>query len=460
MYSYEDKKGIIKIIDSLLNDLQEAICITDKDCIVMYWNKYAEELYNIDRTEIVGERIDSYFSNAIAIKVAKDKRIYRDVYHSPREGSHIIINAAPIIVDGEFKGVISTEKDISAIKSINHELEKIRERAEFLEEEIMRLTGSWNSIQSKNKKMQTMIEIAKRAAPTTASILITGESGTGKEVFARAIHEQSKVKGSFIPVNCSAIPNDLFESEFFGYDKGAFTGANTSGKKGFFEMAKDGTLFLDEIADLPLFMQSKLLRALEDKQIKRVGAEKYIEINTRIIAATNKCLEKQVEEGKFREDLYYRLNVIRINLPPLRERKEDIIPLLEHFLKEVNKDKKDKKGVKFRLDKDSVKILTKYSWKGNIRELKNAAEQIVILSSSDLIKKDDLPEYILKSTKIEYDNDKKTLREAISEYEKMMILNTLKSTDGNVAKASKILGIPRSTLHYKMNTYNIDVSNI
>lgn len=457
MYSYEDEENMIKIVDSLLNNLQEAICITDKNCIVKYWNKYAEELYNIDRKEIVGKRIDSFFSNAIAIEVAKNKKIYRDVYHSPREGSHIIINAAPIIIDSEFKGVISTEKDISDIRSINEELEKIKERAEFLEEEIMRLTGSWNSIQSKNKKMQTMIEIAKRAAPTTASILITGESGTGKEVFARAIHEQSKVKGSFIPVNCSAIPNDLFESEFFGYDKGAFTGANISGKKGFFEMAKDGTLFLDEIADLPLFMQSKLLRALEDKQIKRVGAEKYIEINTRIIAATNKSLEKLVEEGKFREDLYYRLNVIRINLPPLRERKEDIIPLLEQFLKEAAK---DKKRTKFKLDKEAVKILTKYSWKGNIRELKNAAEQIVILSSSDVIRREDLPEYILKNTEIEYDNDKKTLRDALCEYEKSMIVNTLKNTDGNIAKAAKILGIPRSTLHYKINAYKIDVSNI
>lgn len=457
MVFYENEDNIIKIIDALLNNLQEAICITDKNYIVRYWNKYAEKLYNIQRDEIVGKKIDLFFPNAIALDVAKSKKIYKDVYHSPREGSHIIINAAPIIIDGEFKGVISTEKDISDIRSINEELEKIRERAEFLEEEILRITGKWNSIESKNKKMQTMMEIARRVAPTTTSILITGESGTGKEVFARAIHEESNVKGNFIPVNCSAIPNDLFESEFFGYDKGAFTGANIFGKKGFFEMAKDGTLFLDEIADLPLFMQSKLLRALEDRQIKRIGAEKYIGINTRIIAATNKSLEKLVEEGKFREDLYYRLNVIRINLPPLRERKEDIIPLLEHFLKEASRDKKIKK---YKLDKEAVKILTKYSWKGNIRELKNAAEQIVILSSSDVIRKDDLPEYILKNTETVYHTDKKTLRDALCEYEKSMIVNTLKNTDGNIAKAANILGIPRSTLHYKINTYKIDVSNI
>jgi PAS domain S-box-containing protein len=161
MVFYEEEDNIIKIIDALLNNLQEAICITDKNYIVRYWNKYADKLYNIQRDEIVGKKIDLFFPNAIALDVAKSKKIYKDVYHSPREGSHIIINAAPIIIDGEFKGVISTEKDISDIRSINEELEKIRERAEFLEEEILRITGKWNSIESKNKKMQTMMEIAR-----------------------------------------------------------------------------------------------------------------------------------------------------------------------------------------------------------------------------------------------------------------------------------------------------------
>ena len=290
---------------------------------------------------------------------------------------------------------------------------------------------------------------------TNSSILILGESGTGKEVFARAIHSYSEKKGQFIPVNCNAIPREPFESEFFGYEAGAFTGARDKGKMGLFELAHDGTLFLDEIADLPRTMQAKLLRLLQEKEIRRVGGSKTIKINTRIISATNKDLEEMVREEKFREDLYYRLNVIEINIPPLRERKEDIAILTHSILEEIcnNNNKKILK-----LDNEVIRAFQSYKWKGNIRELRNTIENIVVLSEKQSITTDDIPSYILESSNLDQDDTDYPLdlSRARRDIEIKHILKALKVSDGNKSTAAKLLNIPRSTLYYKMDLYNIE----
>ncbi len=299
--------------------------------------------------------------------------------------------------------------------------------------------------------------MSKQIAQTNAAVLITGESGTGKEVFARAIHEYSGVEGYFVPVNSSAIPTELFESEFFGYEEGAFTGAKKGGKIDLFELASNGTIFLDEIGDLPLSMQAKLLRVLQEKRIQRVGGEKLIDINARIISATNRDLEKMVEEGKFREDLYYRLNVINIDIPPLRKRKEDIVLLFRHFLEDVCNEN-DMEVPK--VDNKVIDILTRYDWEGNARELKNVVEHMTFLNRNNTITVDLIPSNI-KEKLLEGNmmRDRSTnfldLNKSLEELEISLIKKALEVTDGNKSKAATLLNIPRTTLHSKLNNYNI-----
>lgn len=302
--------------------------------------------------------------------------------------------------------------------------------------------------------------MAKQVAKSNASILITGESGSGKEVFARAIHNYSQVDGYFVPVNCSAIPKELFESEFFGYKEGAFTGANKNGKKGLFEIANNGTIFLDEIADLPLSMQAKLLRVLQDHIIKKVGGEKEIELNLRIISATNKDLKKMVKNEEFREDLYYRINVINLDLPPLRKRTEDIVLLFNHFLEELTLENDMQKP---KVESKVIDVLMNYEWEGNARELKNAVEQMLVLSRGEIITVELIPEYIRNS--VIGDKDKKAitdiasnaggLKKAVADYESTLIEQALNLADDNVLKAAEILKVPRTTLHSKIKKYNI-----
>ncbi|NLV77421.1 MAG: sigma 54-interacting transcriptional regulator, partial [Tissierellia bacterium] len=255
---------------------------------------------------------------------------------------------------------------------------------------------------------------------------------------------------------------ELFESEFFGYEEGAFTGARKSGKAGYFELANNGSLFLDEIGDLPMDMQSKLLRVLQEKTIRRLGSEQDIEVYVRIISATNRDLEELVRKNKFRMDLYYRLNVIKIELPPLRERKEDIILFIKSFLEELNEEyDKNIKGI----ETAAVNVLSTYKWKGNVRELRNVIEQMVVLCRDDIITKDMVPKYIIaeveKGTEIDkFKKENIGLREMLFNYEKLLINKALEDSKGNITEAAKILKIPRSTLHYKIDNYGVNVNNL
>lgn len=337
------------------------------------------------------------------------------------------------------------------MRKISQELKKAEEKLDFLEEQLEKLSRKeFGFVIGKSKVIREKMEIGRLAAKSNAPILITGESGTGKEVFARAIHNYSKVKGNFVPVNCSAIPRELFESEFFGYEPGAFTGASRKGKAGYFELAHNGTLFLDEIADLPLPMQAKLLRVLQDHKVKRLGAENFVDVNVRIISATNQSLEELVKKKRFREDLFYRLNVINVELPPLRERREDIVLFVDYFLKEISKEyNKDIDEI----DSSVINILMSYNWKGNIRELRNVVEQMVVLCRDKKISKNVIPEYIIKDIR---DSERDVgLQGLVDEYEKRLIIETLKETKSNVTKAAKKLKVPRSTLYYKMDVHKI-----
>jgi DNA-binding NtrC family response regulator len=308
---------------------------------------------------------------------------------------------------------------------------------------------SFEGIIAKSPRMIKIFELIKTVAPTGATVLITGESGTGKEVIARAIHHQSQRRTKpFIVTSCAALPESLLESELFGYEKGSFTGA-VERRMGKFEAADKGTLFLDEIGEIDANTQVHLLRALEEKKITRIGGNEEIEVDVRIIAATNTNLRAMTEQGKFREDLYYRLNVVTINLPPLRNRPEDILPLAEHFLKKYAKD--NNRPVKS-FSPEIVEFMLNYHWRGNVRELENMVERGVILSKGETIALTELPQELTQPAQAE--------GKTLETQEKNHILKILEETGGNVAQTARILGIHRMTLYNKLKKYSIDVAKL
>jgi DNA-binding NtrC family response regulator len=308
---------------------------------------------------------------------------------------------------------------------------------------------NFEGIIAKSPKMLKIIELIKTVAPTNATVLIIGKTGTGKEVIARAVHHQSPRRNKpFIATSCAALPESLLESELFGHEKGAFTGA-VERKKGKFEAGDKGTLFLDEIGEINANTQIHLLRALEEKKITRVGGNEEINVDVRVIAATNRNLKSRIEQGMFREDLYYRLNVVTIGLPPLKDRMEDILPLAEHFLKKYAEE--NNKRIRNFSD-DVVEFMLNYSWPGNVRELENMIERGVILSKNTAIALDELPQDIIHPTPAEG----KTV-EAVT---RNHIINVLEETKGNISKAAEILGIRRMTLYNKLKKYNYTVNKL
>jgi len=335
-------------------------------------------------------------------------------------------------------------------------VEKLAEHQELVEENLAlrhRLEDRYRfeNIIAKSSKMQRLIELIKVVGKSNATVLITGESGTGKELVARAIHSQSHRRNKpFVAVSCAALPESLLESELFGHERGSFTGAYTR-KKGKFEFASGGTLFLDEIGEMSANIQVHLLRVLEEKEFTRVGGNEPLRVDVRVISATNKDLRKAIEKQEFREDLYYRLNVVNIELPPLRERKEDIPLLAEHFLnKFASENRKEITG----FSTDTVEFLLDYDWPGNVRELENAIERAVILAKDSIITIADLPQ---KKISPAYSTAQ---RKNLKEVEKEHILNILRETGENYSQAARILGISRMTLYKKAREYDLSVKKI
>ena len=352
------------------------------------------------------------------------------------------------------KPIIDLDKlDITIKKALERKqlVSENRELRQQLEEK-----HRFKDIISGSAEMEEILNIAGRAAASKATILIRGESGTGKELIARAIHYTSPRKnGSFVAVNCAALSENLLESELFGHEKGAFTGADRQ-RKGRFEQANGGTLFIDEVGDVPLGAQVKLLRVLQEREFERVGGNETIKVDVRIVAATNKNLEKMVETGEFREDLFYRLNVIPLFIPPLRNRKEDIPTLISHFLSRYASSlNKDVNGI----SKEAMDILMKYDYPGNVRELENAIERSVVMARGSLITTEDLPVHIKsaqieqKSHEVVYSN--KSLNEMVENLEQRLIADALDKSDGNQSKAAEMLGISERNLRYKLKKYGM-----
>lgn len=338
-------------------------------------------------------------------------------------------------------------------KTLN--FKKLAEENVYLQKQLFE-KYRFDNIVGSSTRMQEVYELISKVSGSDATILIQGESGTGKELIARAIHYNSpRHKAKLIVVNCASIPDNLLESELFGYEKGAFTGAMKQ-RIGKFEQANNGTIFLDEVGDLNIDLQAKILRVLQDKQIERIGGKRAIQLDLRFIAATNQDLEEKVKRKEFREDLYYRLNVITIKLPPLRERKEDIPLLVEHFLS------KYKKGKSFKIDPQVINIFADYNWPGNIRELENVIERATVLADGDTITLEDLPPPLLEISSLKK-APKTPLYHmedlSLEEIERRAIISALERSRGNKSKAAKMLKIPRHVLLYRLKKYKIDWPN-
>ncbi|WP_461612834.1 sigma-54 interaction domain-containing protein [Clostridium sp. Marseille-QA1073] len=447
-----------KILNSIFNSLEECIVVVDLNGkIIMMSNVYKKFLEcNDPEGKHVTDVIPNTKLHIVAETGGKEVGEIQEV-----NGHKMISMRAPLISEGKVIGAVGKVmfKDLSNFKILSSKISNLEKELEYYKNEFngeKKAKHTFNNLIGKSAKFTNAINLAKKVAKGDSSVLITGESGTGKELVAQAIHNGSKrCFKPFIKINCAAIPSELFESEMFGYEEGAFTGARKSGKKGLFEYANGGTILLDEIGDMPLNMQVKLLRVLQERELVRVGGNEVKKIDVRVIASTNKSLLELIEQGKFREDLYYRLNVMHIDLPPLRERPEDIEPLCERLSMDLcNRYGIYSEGV----SKEALEYLKAYNWPGNVRQLENVLERAINLLDTELfILPKHLPEKILKSKNKNYVlNEGGTLKDIVEEVEKDIIIETLDKTDGNKNKAAEMLGLSRTGLYKKLKRYNLE----
>lgn len=447
---------------SIINCMRIGVWITDGDGIVVMVNDVSEKRGGVKKEELLGKSMEDlvewgYITESSAL-VARDNRKEETIVEHGVWGQ-CLVTSVPIYHNGKIELIVCVERDLKEIADLKEALQREKESAKEIREKLqqinMRLENEDEEIVANSYKMLRLKEEIKEIGRLDATVIILGESGTGKELVADLLYKSSNRLGKpFVKVNCAAIPESLIESELFGYESGAFTGADNKGKAGMFEQADGGTLFLDEIGELPLLIQSKLLRVLESGEIRRVGAGSTKKVNVRIITATNRILKNEVKSGNFREDLYYRLMIVPIIIPPLRERKEDIIPIANMFLHKFNK--------KYNKEKEftggAENKLTEYSWPGNVRELRNVVERLVISGEGNKI----TPFHVRYCTNDNpgegispygYQSDENmNLEDRLYYYEKQIILDAMECHE-SMTQAAKSLGIDKSTLSRKLKKY-------
>jgi transcriptional regulator of acetoin/glycerol metabolism len=439
----QEKESLNSYLDSLLNSISEGIIAIKQDGKITHINRIAEKMLDISKEAVMGKSLKT----VVDIGPHGLKEIFRDSQISDQEVSvnlsgkptFFILSTRPIFLGGKIVGKILNLTEKQRVYKLIH-----------------RLTGgaarfTFDDIIGKNPQFLRQIELARIASKTDSRVLLVGESGTGKELFAQAIHNQSKRKnGPFVAVSCAAVPRELIEAELFGYKEGAFTGSRRGGQIGKFEIAVNGTLFLDEISSMPLEMQAKILRVLQENEVVRLGDNKTQSVDVRIIAATNKDLTEEVRNMNFREDLYFRLNVVEIAIPPLRERIDDLPLLAEHILRRIA----------MRLGTDSIRVseeacglLKAYHWPGNVRELENYLERASITSQDGIIEPKHFPSRLFNNSTPE--NDLSSKVRGLEEEEKSLIVKTLKECKGNISESARRLRISRSTMHRRIRTFKL-----
>ena len=447
----------LEMYELIFDCIYNGIMVTDADGYVTHFNKPYGQFLGLEPAQQIGKHCTEVIENTRMHVVAQTGQAEINQSHLIK-GQNMVVQRIPIWEDDKVIGVFGQVmfKDVKDVGKLAKELSLLESKVKLYEEELITLRSTrytFDSIAGKSEILASLKKEALRASTNHFPVLITGESGTGKELFAQAIHHASSRRvNPFVRINCAAIPRDLLESELFGYEKGAFTGARKGGKPGKFELARRGTVFLDEIGDLPLEMQPKLLRVIEDKEFERVGGTKLIQSDFRVIAATNRNLDDMINAGDFRKDLFYRLSVIPLKIPALRERKSDIVPVARYLLDRMAQDA-NLPAVK--IDREVEKAFKKYGWPGNVRELSNVLERALSAIEGDTICLQDLPFYLQRSRKGISDGNQSSLKDVQARTEKEAIRYALKESKNNKARAARVLGIHRTLLYKKMKKYHL-----
>lgn len=451
-----------KLIEILINFYNHSFTIIDKDEKVIYWSDRASEIFNLKNEEVVGKDIKEIFSEdqLLILDSLRKNQSFEQKRHQATPDIYVDIKAEPIHHDGKVLGAVVSEIDVTAQIKREKELEDLKNKVSILSDNVKHLHNDnhFKNIIYKSSIMENLKNQIEKAAKTNANILITGETGVGKELFAQAIHNISQLDGDFIPLNCGAIPNELFESELFGYDGGAFTGANKEGNQGKIELAENGTLFLDEIGEMPLEMQVKFLRILQERKYFKLGGKKEKTTNFRLVSATNKVITELLSSDDFRSDLLYRINVINIHIPPLRERPDDIESLFYYYLFQLSEKYQTKL---LYADQQLLQQIRQYEWPGNARELINVVERLVIFSSGSSLDNNIFQQYLEEVgqsqnfSNYNFPPNDLELKDYVDQIEAEYIRQVIESNDNNIEKSSQILGISRPTLYAKIKKFNL-----
>jgi PAS domain S-box-containing protein len=442
---------------SIFDSIHYGSMVTDPNGIITHFNKPYGRFLGLDPEKQIGRHCTEVVENSRMHIVAKTGKAEFTCSHRIK-GQNMVVHRVPIMENGQLKAVFGLVlfKDVRDVGSLAKKLSLLESKVKLYEEELLNLRSTrytFDNFMGVSRIVTDLKKEALRAASSRSPVLITGESGTGKEILAQAIHHASGRKlYPFVRINCASIPKELLESELFGYEKGAFTGARSEGKPGKFELAHRGTMFLDEIGDMPLAMQPKLLRILEEKEFERVGGNAMIRSDFRVIAATNQNLEKKIESNEFRKDLFYRLNVIVLNIPPLRDRQEDIMPVAQYLLTKMA-DEMDLTDIVF--DPQAVRSLRGYDWPGNVRELSNVLERTLSRIEGRTVRQEDLPFFISGIQQQKASDVRTTMKKLQEKTEKDTILSCLKECGYNKTEAAKMLGIHRTLLYRKIRKHGI-----
>lgn len=446
-----------EILETVIENDYDSIVVVDQDGIITMFNKAYEQFIGVPKEKAIGYHVTDVIENTRMHIVAKTGIAEMGELQKIC-GHEMICNRIPIKKDGKIWGALGKTmfRDVREFTAFAEKINKLQVELEYYKDMVNKIQGtqySFEQIIGSSPELMEIKAMAMRVAQSSSTILIRGESGTGKELFAHSIHYASPRKnGPFIKVNCSAIPENLLESELFGYEEGAFTGAKKGGKLGKFELANKGTILLDEIGDMAVNMQIKLLRVLQEKEIERVGGTTTIPIDVRVLAATNRSLEELISEGKFRLDLYYRLNVVELRIPSLRQHKSDLEELIYFLLGKIA----TKMGCPVpTFDQEALHLILNYDWPGNVRELENVLERCLNFLDNNIIRATNLPIHI-RNYKQGKELNVLELKDHLEETERVAIINALKACTGNRVKAARMLGISRASIYQKIDKYGIN----
>jgi len=460
------KNGMIDVeimFETLMNSTEECVVVVDKDGRVVVLSKAYAEFLNLDRDKVIGKHVTEVIENTrmhIVVSSGFSEIAQKQIVR----GKAMIASRFPIVKNGEIIGALGRVlfQNIDQLNSLYEKINDIEKELTLYKKTLIdrhNSAYSFDDIITVNPEMIKLKAMAKRVSKTNSNVLLLGESGTGKELFAHSIHTASnRSKKPFVSINCGAIPIELLESELFGYESGAFTGASKKGKVGLLKVADGGTVFLDEVGEMPLNLQVKLLRFLQEKEITRIGSNTKEKVDVRIISATNSNLSEMMDKGKFRMDIYYRLSVVALRIPPLRERREDIRELSDHLIKKICA-KENMHNIEF--SKDARCLMQTYDWPGNIRELENVLESAInFVGKNNLITPDKLPDKLLgqavpTSADSGFSMQQSDLTSAVDAFEKEIISKALFHTNHNKSRTAKMLGISRTSLYEKLKKHGM-----